>query len=419
MVRLKGFQKLTSVDNASEKFFAAVEFRKPKAISVPLDSALGRVLAENVIAERNVPRFNRSAVDGFAVKAEETTGATQFKPKVFQLSGSKRIKAGKAKQVWTGNPLPERADAVVMLEDTKQMMYKIDVWSQVTPGENVFKKGEDIQKGEIAAEVGTRLKPQHLGLIAALGQSKIKVFDKPKIAVLTTGNELTELGNKLEENQIYDTNKIVVSALCSEIGAEPLDLGIAKDEVREIAKKLKTCLSKADMVITSGGTSVGGLDLVPDAVNRVAKPGVIVHGVAMRPGMPTALAAADGKPILILPGNPVAAIIGFEVFARPLICRLMGMKQAAHRLAMPAKMTRGIATALGRKNFVRVRVYGHDDEMFAEPVSARGSSQISTMTKSNGYVVVSESRQGLAEGELVSVRLFDNVEGQGNCSENC
>jgi molybdopterin molybdotransferase len=419
LVRLKGFQKLTSVDDASEKFFAAVEFKKPKATIVPLISALGRALAENVIAESDVPRFNRSAVDGYAVKAEETTGATQFKSKVFQLADSKRIEDGKAKQVWTGNPLPDGADAVVMLEDTRPMKDKIDVWSQVTLGENVFKKGEDIQKGEIAALVGTRLKPQHLGLIAALGKSKIKVLDKPKIAVLTTGNELAELGNELGENQIFDTNKIIISALCSEIGAEPLDLGIAKDDVIEISKKLKVGLSKSDAVITSGGTSVGGADFVPDAVNRIAKPGVIVHGVAMRPAMPTALAVADGKPILILPGNPVAAMVGFEVFARPLICRLMGMKQAQARPAVQARMTRGIATALGRRSYVRIRVFGHDHELLAEPVSARGSSQISTMTKSNGYVVVPENREGLTEGELVSVQLFDDVEGQGNCSENC
>ncbi len=418
-MRLKGFQKLTSVDEALEKFFEAIEFRKPKTATIPLGSALSRVLAENVIAETDVPRFNRSAVDGYAVKAEETTGATQLRPKVFQLACGNRIEADKARQVWTGNPLPEGADAVVMLEDTMSVKDRIDVWSQVTPGENVFRKGEDIQKGQLAVGVGVRLKPHHLGLIASLGKSKVNVFNKPKVAILTTGNELGELGNELGENQIFDTNKIIISALCSELGAEPLDLGIAKDDVNEISEKLKVGLSKSDVAITSGGTSVGGLDLVPEAVNRVAEPGVIVHGVAMRPAMPTALAVADGNPILILSGNPVAAIIGFEVFARPIICRLSGMKQAESRPAVRAKLTRGIATALGRRNFVRVRVFGRDGEMFAEPVSARGSSQISTMTKSNGYVVVPENREGIAEGELVLVQLFDGVEGEGDCSENC
>lgn len=411
MVRLKGFQKLTSIDEALQKFLAAIEFRQPETVTVPLESALNRVLAENVVAKVDVPRFNRSAVDGYAVTSEKTMGATQFKPKIFQLTNNNRMEAGRAKQVWTGNPLPEGADAVVMLEDTKLAKDRIDVWSQVTPGENVSKRGEDIQKGDVAARVGTRLKPQHLGLIAALGISKLGVFAKPRIAVLTTGNELVQLGNKLEENQIFDMNKLVLCALCSDLGAEPLDIGIARDDTDEISERLRIGLGKSDVIITSGGTSVGGSDFVPDAVNRVAKPGVIVHGVAMRPAMPTALAAADGKPILILPGNPVAAIIGFEVFARPLICRMLGLKQVEPRPTVQAEMTRGIATALGRRNFVRVRVFRHDGELLAEPISARGSSMISTMTKANGYVIVPENREGLEEKELVSVQLFDVVEG--------
>jgi molybdopterin molybdotransferase len=411
LVRLKGFQKLTSVDNALQKFFAAVEFKQPKTVAVPLNCALNRVLAENVVAKVDVPRFNRSAVDGYAVNAGQTVGATQFKPKVFQLTNTSRIDVGRAKQVWTGNPIPGGADAVVMLEDTKLVKDRVDVWSQLTPSENVSKRGEDIRKGDVAAEVGTRLKPQHLGLIAALGMSKVKVFDKPKIAVLATGNELVELGNRLEGSQIFDTNKLVLSALCSDLGAEPLDMGIARDDVDEISERLRIGLEKSDVIITSGGTSVGGSDFVPDAVNRVAKPGVIVHGVAMRPAMPTALAAANGKPILILPGNPVAAIIGFEVFARPLICRMLGMKRVEPRLTVEAKMTRGIATALGRRNFVRVRVFRHDDGLLAEPISARGSGMISTMTKANGFVIVPENREGLEEKEPVSVQLFDIVEG--------
>jgi len=170
-------------------------------------------------------------------------------------------------------------------------------------------------------------------------------------------------------------------------------------------------LEGSDVVMTTGGTSVGGSDFVPDAVNKVGKPGVVVHGVAMRPAMPTALAVASGKPILILPGNPVAAVIGFEVFGRPLICRMLGMKHVEPRPTVPAKMTRGIATALGRRNFVRVRVLRHDGGLLAEPISARGSSMMSTMTKANGYVIVPENREGLEEGEPVSVQLFDVVEG--------
>jgi molybdopterin molybdotransferase len=189
-----------------------------------------------------------------------------------------------------------------------------------------------------------------------------------------------------------------------------VDLGIAKDDADEIAEKLKIGLQNCDAVITSGGTSVGGLDLVPDVVNNFGKPGVVVHGVALRPAMPTALAVLDGKPVMILSGNPVAAIIGFEVFARPLICKMLGMRREEPRPLVNAVMTRKVATTLGRKTFVRVRVTQKNGEFLAEPVSARGSGAISTMTRGNGFVIVSENREGVTEGELVTVRLFGNVE---------
>jgi molybdopterin molybdotransferase len=254
------------------------------------------------------------------------------------------------------------------------------------------------------------LKPYHLGLLAALGNSKIRVTEKPRIAILATGNELTEVGSKPAENQIFESNRIMLSAMCHELDAETVDLGIAKDDVNEITKKLRIGLLNSDAIITTGGTSVGGLDLVPDAVNKMGKPGVVVHGVAMRPAMPTALAVLEGKPVIILSGNPVAAIIGFEVFARPLICKMLGMKKEEPRPVIKAVMARKVATALGRKTFVRVRVLQKNGEFRAEPVSARGSGAISTMTRGNGFVIVPENREGLSEGELVMVHLFGDVE---------
>ncbi|MEM3824066.1 MAG: molybdopterin molybdotransferase MoeA, partial [Candidatus Bathyarchaeia archaeon] len=244
----------------------------------------------------------------------------------------------------------------------------------------------------------------------ALGTAEVKVFEKPKIAILATGNELVEISKKPKEDQIFEVNRLVLSSLCHELGAEPIDLGIAKDDADEIFKKIKTGLEKADAVITTGGTSVGASDLIPETVNRIGKPGVIVHGVAMRPAMPTALAIVNGKPIIILSGNPVAAMIGFEVFIKPLICRMIGLKREERRPVVKAKMTRRISTFLGRKTFVRVHVFQRQGELFAEPISARGSGIISTMTRANGYVVVPENREGLEEGETVSVNLFDYVD---------
>jgi molybdopterin molybdotransferase len=410
LARLKGFQKLTTVEAALQKFFAALQIKPSKKEAVPLHSALNRIIVEDIIANVDLPRFDRSAVDGYAVKSRETAGATQFKPRILQLTSKDVVREKQAKQVWTGNPIPRGADAVVMLEDTKQIKNEIEVWSTATPSVNVSKTGEDVRKGETAVAAGTRLKPQHLGLLAALGTSAVNVFKKPKIAVLATGDELAEVGNELKSSQVFDVNRLVLSSLCVELGAETLDLGIARDDVDAILTKLKLGLDNADAVITSGGTSVGGSDVVPDAVNKVGKPGVVVHGVAMRPAMPTALGIVNGKAILVLPGNPVAAMVGFEVFARPLIFRMLGMKQAETRFNLQAKIKRRIAVALGRKNYVRVRVLEKNHELLAEPISARGSSMISTMTRANGYVVVPENREGLEKGEIVSVQMFDTTE---------
>lgn len=415
MSKLKGFQKLTFTYEALQIWFNALQIQRCRTVTIPLTEAFNRILSEDIVASEDLPRFDRSAVDGFAIRAEETTGASQLKPLLFRLTDAeilKDITHREAKPVWTGQPIPKGADAVVMLENTKKRDEKIEIWVQVAPQDNVSRKGEDAKKGETAAKAGTRLKPYHLGLLAALGYSEVKVVEKPKIAILATGNELAQVGTKRTEKQIYETNRVILTAMCCELDAEPLDLGISRDDVEEIAEKIQIALKIADAVITTGGTSVGGLDLVPDAVNKLGEPGIIVHGIAMRPAMPTALAMLEGKPVIILSGNPVAAITGFEVFARPLISKMLGLPKEETRCAVKATLIRKIATALGRKNFVRVKVTQKNDEFSADPVSARGSGSISTMTRANGFVVVPENREGLAEGESVTVYLFGDLEEQ-------
>jgi molybdopterin molybdotransferase len=407
---MKGFQKLTPVDQALKTFLATVPFKKPKTVSVTLSSALNRVLAENVIAKEDLPRFDRSAVDGYAVKARDTASASQFRPKTLRIVKEDRVDSMQAKQVWTGNPIPKGADSSIMLENTKKNKDEIEVWVQLTPGENVSKKGEDLAKGETALRSGIRLKAHHLGLIAALGKTETKVFEKPSIGVLATGNELVEIGSIPQRNQIFESNKVMVSSLCRELGTEPVDLDIAKDDVDDIIGKLKKGLGKTDGIITTGGTSVGVADLVPESVNMIGKPGVIVHGVAMRPGMPTALGVVEEKPVMILSGNPVAAIFGFEVFARPLLSRMIGLEHTESRSVVEVRIMKRTTAALGRRTFVRVHVSRREHGFLAEPVSARGSGLISTMTKANGYVVVPENREGLEEGEIVYAHLFDDVD---------
>jgi len=410
LARLKGFQKLTLIDDALQKWLNVLQIKKPREVTVPLNEALNRVSATELTAKEDLPRFDKSAVDGYALKAQDTTGASQFKPVTFQITELAEVGSKQARQIWTGNPLPKGANAVVMIENTKKTDGKLEVWVQLATGGNVSKKGEDVKKAEKILEAGTRLTPYHLALLAAMGNSEVKVAEKPRIAIIATGNELAEAGNKPSGNQIFDSNRIMLAAMCRELGAEPVDLGIAKDDTAEIAEKLGIGLQKCDAVITTGGTSVGGLDLVPDVVNNSGKPGVVVHGLALRPAMPTAVAALDGKPVVILSGNPVAAVIGFEVFARLLICKMLGMKKTEPRPTVNAVMTRKVAAALGRRTFVRVRVTQKNGEFFAEPVSARGSGAISTMTRGNGFVIVPENREGVTEGEVVLVRLFGNVE---------
>ncbi|UCC58020.1 MAG: molybdopterin molybdotransferase MoeA [Candidatus Bathyarchaeum sp.] len=410
MARLKGFQKLTNIDTALSSFLEQLKPERLDSERIPIHAAQGRVTAEETRAQYHLPPFDRSAVDGYALRAKDTFGVTAFNPKILKLTENK-VRENEAREIWTGNPVPEGADAIVMLEYTKKLEDKIEVGTAVTPGENVSKRGEDVTKGDVAIKAQTRLNPHHLGLLAALSETHVDVVRKPKVAILSTGNELVELGQKLEHGQIVETNQLIFSSMCRELGAEPRELGITKDNLKEITAKIKEGLDSADAIITTGGTSVGYPDLVPTAINQLGKPGVIVHGVAMRPGMPTALAILKCKPIFILSGNPVAATIGFEVFVRPLLLRLQGIKKEP-RPAIQAKLTRRVAAALGRRVFLRVRVFERDGSYFAEPVRVKGSGVLTTMTKANGYVIIPENREGLEDGETVMVHLFYSIEGE-------
>jgi molybdopterin molybdotransferase len=410
LARLKGFKRLTNVDEALSILLKTLKPKRLGSISISVSEALGRVTAENLIAPIDLPSFDRSAVDGYALRARDTFEASQFKSKAIQLTSADSVREGQAKQVWTGNPMPNGADAVIMLEHTKAVKNGIEVLMALTPGENVSKRGEDMRKGDFAVESGTCLQAHHIGLVAALGISEVEVVEKPKIAILSTGNELVELGRKPHPNQIIDSNQYIISGLVAELGAEPMSLGIAKDDEHEIGTKISTGLAKADIVITTGGTSVGASDLVALVVNKLGKPGVIVHGVALRPGMPTALAVLEGKPVFVLSGYPVAATVGFEVFARPIMLKLLGIEHDPRPL-LKAKLTRRVSGALGRRVYLRVNVFREDDDFLVEPVHAKGSGLLSSITKANGYVIIPENREGLDQGEMVMVQLFSHIRG--------
>jgi molybdopterin molybdotransferase len=406
LARLKGFEKLTNVDDALQSFLGQLKPERLDSEQIPINAAMGRVTAEDVRAKYSLPPFDRSAVDGYALRAKDTFRVSAFNTKTFKLTEDK-VHENEAKELWTGNPVPEGADAVVMLEYTRKSGDKIEVEKAVTPGKNVSKRGEDVAEGDVAIESGTRLNPHHLGLLAALGETHVAVVRKPKVAILATGSELVELGQKLEPGKIVETNRLVFSSLCKQLGAEALDLGVAKDDQKEISAKIEEGLEQADAVITTGGTSVGYPDLVPLAVNQIGKPGVVIHGVAIRPGMPTALAILKGKSVFVLSGNPVAATVGFEAFTRPTLLKLLGINEV--RPAVEAKLTRRVVGVLGRRVFLRVRVLEKNGGFFAEPVRVTGSGVLTTMTKANGYVIVPENREGVEEGESVRVHLFSSI----------
>jgi molybdopterin molybdotransferase len=407
LARLKGFKKLTNVDDANNIFLSQLKLNKLDSEQIPIDEALERITIEDIRAKCNLPAFNRSAVDGYALRAKDTFRVSMFNTKKFKLTDNNEIHENEAKELWTGNPVPEVADAVVMLEYTNKLGNEIELKSSVTPGKNVSKIGEDVAKGKVAITARTRLNPHHLGLLAALGETKVSVTRKPKVAILATGDELVEIGKKPEQGKIIETNRLVFSKLCKKLGAEPLDLGLVKDDLKLIMSKIKEGLEKADVVITTGGTSVGYPDLVPIAVNKLGKPGIIVHGIAIRPGMPTALGILEGKPVFILSGNPVAATVGFETFTRPILLRMLGINEL--RPIIEAKLTKRVAGALGRRVFLRVKVFEKDGNYLAEPVRVSGSGVITTITKANGYVVIPENREGLECEEKVRVSLFSSI----------
>jgi molybdopterin molybdotransferase len=408
LARLKGFEKLISVDDALGIFFDALKPKRLRSESIPIEDAMERVAAENIAAPMDLPRFDRSAVDGYAIRADDTFEATQLKPRTFKLTQEKIVHKGCAREIWTGNTVPEGATAVVMLEHTRKLKNGIEMVKPVTPGENISRKGEDIKKGEIALEAGTRISAYHVGLLAALGISKVDVVRKPRIAIISTGNELVELGKGLSPSQVINTNRFVLSGLCQELGAEPEYLGIARDDEEDIRVKIVEGLTKADGVMTTGGTSVGVADLVPLVISKLDKQGIVIHGVAMRPGMPTALGILERKPIFVLSGNPVAAVFGFEVFVRPTVLRLLGV-QNEPRPWVEARLTRRVAGALGRRVYLRVKAVKRKGELLAEPVLAKGSGLLSSLTKANGYVIISEDREGLEKDEMVTVHLFSPI----------
>ena len=334
------FRKLMTFEEAKKAIddqFKPVFLGEEEAV---LLEAYNRVLNEDVVSTLDIPPFNRSTVDGYAVSAQDTFGADENQPVVLRVSGAVSVgeqpnvmlTKGEAVEIVTGAVIPEGADAVVMVEDTENEDANLMVYGSVTVNENVMKKGSDIKKGATILKRGQVLGSSEIGVLAALGLTKVKVLKIPMVAVLSTGGEVTEPGKPLPPGKIFDINAYSISTAVIESGGKPVYFGVVPDDKAALTKVMQTAIASADMVITSGGVSVGPKDYTPQIVDSLGKPGIVVYGIAVKPGKPTTVGFIDEKPVFSLPGHPTSALLIFYLLARPLILRLAG------RPAVPMKI---------------------------------------------------------------------------------
>lgn len=411
------FRRLLTFEEAEETIRRHFKPRPVGVEEIPLLQAHNRVLAEDVVASLDIPPFDRSTVDGYTVKAEDTYGAEENRPVWLKVRGSvnagEKPKAivthGTAAEIVTGAPMPHGSNAVVMKEHTKREDDDLYVYGAVAKDENVMKAGTDIGKGHTALRASQSLGSKEVGVLAAVGAAKVKVYKTPRVAALSTGAEVVEPGRKLRHGKIYDINAYSLNAAVLESGGEPVFLGVFPDDGTKMQKVLEHALESADMVLTSGAVSVGPKDVMPDTLNSLGKPGIIVSGIAVKPGKPTTVALVDGKLIFSLPGHPASALLMFHLLVRPIIRSLAG-RRAEKDLEVKASASMRMFPARGRRTYVMVRLKrGRSGQLIAEPVPAGASGAITTLANADGFVEIGEAVQFVDSGEEVTVRLFGNM----------
>ena len=367
----KIFRELVSIEEAKKRLFSKIKIER-KIEEVPLIDAYGRILAEDCYSSIDVPPFDRATMDGYAVKAEDTFGAEEDKPIALKVIGkveagevpSVEVRQGTAVEISTGAVIPKGANAVVMVEYTSRENDTVYIYKPVPPGANIMSAGSDVMAGELLVRKGTRLTAREIGVLASAGFKSVKVVKKPVVAVISTGNELVSPGEKLGFGKIYDVNAYTISSGVIENGGIPIFLGIARDNAEEIRSKIAEGLNVADMVILSGGTSAGVGDMIYKIVGEFGE--VIVHGIAVKPGKPTVISVADGKPIFGLPGYPTSALMIFEIFVAPLIRRMAGISEESRRVVR-AKVPMKIFSAMGRREFLPVNLVEGKEGLIAYP----------------------------------------------------
>jgi molybdopterin molybdotransferase len=398
---------------ALQTLFAHLPDTTP-AESVDTASALNRVLAESPLATSPLPAFVRSTMDGYAVRAADTFGATEALPAYLTVIGESpmgrapaiEVRPGQAAVIHTGGMLPEGADAVVMIERTqKSTTVEIEVMRAVAPGENVLQVGEDVNPGDQLFSIGHVLRPQDLGGLMALGITQVKVARRPRVGILATGDEVVDPHVEPGPGQVRDVNSTSISAIVARAGGLPQPGGIIRDDFETLYSAAKHALDQADALVLSAGSSVSVRDLTSAVIDRLGQPGVLVHGVSIKPGKPTILAVCGGKPVFGLPGNPVSALVVGDLFITPTLWRLQGSQGPPRHNAVKARLSHNIASVPGRVDYMQVKLAERDGELWAEPVFGK-SNLIYTLVKSAGMMIIPVDANGVAVGDWVEVRLF-------------
>jgi molybdopterin molybdotransferase len=397
--------------------YATLEAHLPRHVRVERVStgeALGRVLAEDLRSPADLPSFRRSTMDGFAVRASDTYGASESLPAYLNVRGEVwmgrrpelSVLIGDAARIATGGMLPDGADAVVIVENTQDVdSATIEVVKPVAPGENVIQVGEDVAVDAPLLPRGHVLRPQDLGGLLALGITDVPVAARVRVAILGSGDEVVPPDREPGPGQIRDINSYTLAALVRRAGHEPLVLGVVPDVYAELQTAARHALAQADVVIISAGSSVSTRDMTAQVIASLGQPGVLVHGVSLKPGKPTILAVANGKPVFGLPGNPVSCMVTFDLFVAPALYRMSGCAQRPATQTLVARLGKNVASAPGREDYVQVRLERRDAEVWAEPVFGK-SNLIYTLVRSDGLIKVDLDKGGVSQGELVEVRLF-------------
>ncbi|MDA8337496.1 MAG: molybdopterin molybdotransferase MoeA [Peptococcaceae bacterium] len=381
------------------------------AEEVELAACLGRSLAADVYAAEDLPGFDRSTMDGFAVRAADTFGASEGLPAYMELDGEVPMGAGaggplapgRVRRISTGGMLPPGADAVVMVEYSEEVDgFLVGITRPVAPLENVIRRDEDAARGDRVLTRGMRLTPQDLGAAAALGRTGLKVFNRPRVGIVSTGDELVPVAAAPGPGQVRNINSVILAGLVEEDGGIPVFHGIVPDRLSEIEAALHEALAGCDLVLLSGGSSVGSRDWTARAIASLGQPGLLFHGLALRPGKPTIGAVALDKPVFGLPGHPVSALVVYLLLVRPLVRRGDYTVPPAF---WPARITRSIPSAAGREDYVRVRLRAEGETLWAQPVLGK-SGLINTMVPSHALARIPPAREGLEAGDPVEIYLL-------------